>query len=84
MAHTDVSTLLSYFRKYLLNREAAKPFIHMLCVQGMDEEEGQIVVDPNNSFQTVTLVPSEVANGEVSYVLVVQEDSKPVIKLDQV
>lgn len=43
----------------------------------------------NDGYQTVTLVPSDNGNGEVSYVLVVQEDSKPSlvnidIKVDQV
>lgn len=39
-------------------------------------------------YQTVTLVPSDTGTGEVSYVLVVQEETKPVlnvdIKIDQV
>lgn len=33
-------------------------------------------------FQTVTLVPSESSTGEVSYVLVVQEENKPVVNID--
>lgn len=39
----------------------------------------------SQQYQTVTLLPSEGANGDVSYVLVVQqEDAKPDIKVDQV
>lgn len=41
-----------------------------------------MMVEAGEGYQTVTLVPSETANGEVSYVLVVQEDNKPVIKVD--
>lgn len=44
-------------------------------------EDEQILAD-NEGYQTVTLVPSESSNGEVSYVLVVQEDSKPVVNID--
>lgn len=35
-----------------------------------------------DGYQTVTLVPSDTGTGEVSYVLVVQEETKPVVKLD--
>ncbi|KAL0851884.1 hypothetical protein ABMA28_000177 [Loxostege sticticalis] len=48
--------------------------------EAMGEDE-QILAD-NEGYQTVTLVPSESSNGEVSYVLVVQEDSKPVVNID--
>ncbi|KAJ0183963.1 hypothetical protein K1T71_000386 [Dendrolimus kikuchii] len=42
-------------------------------------EDDQLLIepDPAESFQTVSLVPSQSANGEVSYVLVVQEETKP-------
>lgn len=50
-------------------------------------EDAQMLVD-GESYQTVTLVPSDTGNGEVSYVLVMQEENKPVvnlnIKVDQV
>ncbi|GBP00407.1 hypothetical protein EVAR_69530_1 [Eumeta japonica] len=42
-------------------------------------EDSNIMVEGADSFRTVTLVPSETPNGELSYVLVVQEpDEKPV------
>ncbi|XP_063837493.1 transcriptional repressor CTCF-like [Ostrinia nubilalis] len=44
-------------------------------------EDEQMLVDAD-SYQTVTLVPSESSNGEVSYVLVVQEDNKPDVNID--
>ncbi|CAH0716329.1 unnamed protein product, partial [Brenthis ino] len=44
-------------------------------------EETQMLVEGEN-YQTVTLVPSESSNGEVSYVLVMQEESKPVMNID--
>ncbi|XP_063633018.1 transcriptional repressor CTCF-like isoform X1 [Cydia splendana] len=50
-----------------------------------DNDEG-IAEDENNlmeeGYQTVTLVPSETGSGEVSYVLVVQEETKPVLNVD--
>ncbi|CAG9558094.1 unnamed protein product [Danaus chrysippus] len=44
-------------------------------------EDTQMLVDAD-SYQTVTLVPSETGNGEVSYVLVMQEENKPVVNLN--
>ncbi|XP_050361341.1 transcriptional repressor CTCF-like isoform X2 [Nymphalis io] len=44
-------------------------------------EESQMLVE-GDSYQTVTLVPSETGNGEVSYVLVMQEENKPVMNID--
>lgn len=44
-------------------------------------EETQMLVDAEN-YQTVTLVPSESPNGEVSYVLVMQDENKPVMNID--
>lgn len=47
--------------------------------------EAQMLIQPETSqaFQTVTLVPSESGPGEVSYVLVVQDETKPdIVKLD--
>lgn len=40
-----------------------------------------MLVDAEN-YQTVTLVPSESSNGEVSYVLVMQDENKPVMNID--
>lgn len=50
----------------------------------MEEDENPIMVEGSEAYQTVTLVPSEAPNGDVSYVLVVQEDNKALIKVDQV
>ncbi|CAH2035601.1 unnamed protein product, partial [Iphiclides podalirius] len=47
----------------------------------MGEDESQMLVD-SDGYQTVTLMPSDNGNGEVSYVLVVQEETKPVINID--
>ncbi|XP_032526685.2 transcriptional repressor CTCF-like isoform X1 [Danaus plexippus] len=44
-------------------------------------EDAQMLVD-GESYQTVTLVPSDTGNGEVSYVLVMQEENKPVVNLN--
>ncbi|XP_047544021.1 transcriptional repressor CTCF-like isoform X2 [Vanessa atalanta] len=44
-------------------------------------EESQMLVE-GDSYQTVTLVPSETGNGEVSYVLVMQDENKPVMNID--
>ncbi|CAH2103286.1 unnamed protein product [Euphydryas editha] len=44
-------------------------------------EDTQMLVD-GESYQTVTLVPSETGNGEVSYVLVMQDENKPVMNID--
>ncbi|XP_045510311.1 transcriptional repressor CTCFL-like isoform X2 [Colias croceus] len=44
-------------------------------------EETQLLVDGEN-YQTVTLVPSETGSGEVSYVLVVQDENKPLVNID--
>ncbi|XP_014290440.1 transcriptional repressor CTCFL [Halyomorpha halys] len=41
-------------------------------VQVMDEN-GQMVLGTGDSYQTVTIVPSETSTGEVSYVLIVQQ-----------
>ncbi|XP_014244316.1 transcriptional repressor CTCFL-like isoform X2 [Cimex lectularius] len=37
------------------------------------DENGQMVLGSGDSFQTVTIVPSETSSGEVSYVLIVQQ-----------
>lgn len=44
----------------------------------MVDDGGQMVLGSGDSYQTVTIVPSETPNGEVSYVLIVQQnkDSK--------
>lgn len=47
----------------------------------MGQNDNQMLVD-GEGYQTVTLVPSETAGGEVSYVLVVQEETKPVVDID--
>ncbi|XP_072930939.1 uncharacterized protein [Epargyreus clarus] len=49
--------------------------------EAMEQNDTQMLVD-GDGFQTVTLVPSETSTGEVSYVLVVQEETKPVVNLD--
>ncbi|CAK1588394.1 unnamed protein product [Parnassius mnemosyne] len=46
-----------------------------------EEDESQMLVD-GDGYQTVTLVPSETNTGEVSYVLVVQEETKPVVNIN--
>uniref|UniRef100_A0A0A9WVG1 Transcriptional repressor CTCF n=3 Tax=Lygus hesperus TaxID=30085 RepID=A0A0A9WVG1_LYGHE len=53
-------------------------------VQMMDDS-GQMVLGSGDSYQTVTIVPSETPNGEVSYVLIVQQnkDSKDMKEDDQ-
>ncbi|XP_045784094.1 transcriptional repressor CTCF-like [Maniola jurtina] len=43
-------------------------------------QEAQMLVD-GEAYHTVTLVPSE-ENGELSYVLVMQEDTKPIMNID--
>ncbi|XP_059055082.1 transcriptional repressor CTCF-like [Achroia grisella] len=48
--------------------------------EGMPKQE-QMLVDVD-SYQAVTLLPSESSTGEVSYVLVVQEENKPVVNID--
>ncbi|XP_052751381.1 transcriptional repressor CTCF-like isoform X2 [Galleria mellonella] len=48
--------------------------------EGISKDD-QMLVDVE-SYQTVTLVPSESSTGEVSYVLVVQEENKPVVNID--
>ncbi|KAG6456307.1 transcriptional repressor CTCF isoform X2 [Manduca sexta] len=53
-----------------------------LFQQAMDEDPNMLVDPTSEAFQTMTLVPSESAVGEVSYVLVVQEESKPIVNLD--
>lgn len=47
----------------------------------MDEDNP--LMEGTEGYQTVTLVPSEAANGEVSYVLVVQDD-KQLMKVNKV
>lgn len=37
------------------------------------DESGQMVLGTGDSYQTVTIVPSETSTGEVSYVLIVQQ-----------
>lgn len=48
----------------------------------VEEEQLMVDTDTAEAFQTVTLVPSDSGTGEVSYVLVVQEETKPVVNLD--
>lgn len=46
----------------------------MFCFQiRINNESGNQVLIPGQVYQTVTIVPSEAANGEVSYVLIVQQ-----------
>ncbi|CAH0577745.1 unnamed protein product [Chrysodeixis includens] len=45
----------------------------------VNDEAEPVGEENSESYQTVTLVPSESSNGEVSYVLVVQEETKPVV-----
>lgn len=40
----------------------------------MVDDNGQMVLGSGDSYQTVTIVPSETPNGEVSYVLIVQQN----------
>ncbi|XP_049885262.1 transcriptional repressor CTCF-like [Pectinophora gossypiella] len=51
-----------------------------------DENEAMTTDDPMmveaDTYQTVTLVPSDNGQGEVSYVLVVQEENKPVVNIN--
>lgn len=50
----------------------------MPCSIPQAQTEELIVPDTDSGFtQTVTLVPSESANGEVSYVLVVADENNP-------
>uniref|UniRef100_A0A2A4JJL3 C2H2-type domain-containing protein n=1 Tax=Heliothis virescens TaxID=7102 RepID=A0A2A4JJL3_HELVI len=48
---------------------------------GAQESDAMLTDQEAEGYQTVTLVPSE-TNGEVSYVLVVQEESKAVVNID--
>ncbi|KAK9499410.1 hypothetical protein O3M35_002452 [Rhynocoris fuscipes] len=42
-------------------------------VQVVEDNNMPMVVGPGDSFQTVTIVPSETSSGELSYVLIVQQ-----------
>ena len=42
----------------------------------MIDDSGQVMLGSSDSFQTVTIVPSETTPGEVSYVLIVQPPGK--------
>lgn len=69
--------------KYHIQSIYCRDFFVMLKLnffKGLGEED-QMLVD-GDSYQTVTLVPSDTGNGEVSYVLVVQEEHKPVVNID--
>ncbi|KAI8431174.1 hypothetical protein MSG28_001213 [Choristoneura fumiferana] len=48
-------------------------------IEAIAEDDNTMIEE---GYQTVTLVPSDTGTGEVSYVLVVQEETKPVINVD--
>ncbi|XP_026741535.1 transcriptional repressor CTCFL-like [Trichoplusia ni] len=52
-----------------------------LSTTTVNDEAEPVGEENTESYQTVTLVPSESSNGEVSYVLVVQEETKPVVNV---
>ncbi|XP_052746494.1 transcriptional repressor CTCF isoform X2 [Bicyclus anynana] len=82
-ADTGVTYFMDEEGRYYYQPSADSQNLVSLPVEQDEDstEETQILVD-GEGYQTMTFVPSEGNGTEMSYVLVVQEETKPVINID--